>query len=136
MIKIIIKKNGTTGWVELPLHKSKLNSIRPEQFLNENEMVSFALHEVKLIHPQLWRELKECTKESLFAENLNRNKVSLIRWINDSFGLLLHQNRHSNGVRVMRNMWGKIHKHITPLTPPEKTSEPTHVSFSRELELD
>ncbi len=134
MIKIIIKKNGTTGWVELPLRTDILNSIRPEQFLNEKEMVNFAIHEIELNHSRIWREIKACTSDDLCAEKLNTNLIALVRWINDSFGLLLIQNKNSNGNTVMMGVWCKIHNHVGKLECPEKEKS-TYKSFSKEMPL-
>lgn len=109
MIKVIIKNNGITGWVELPLKTSALNAIKSEQFLNKQEMIKFASHELQLNHKRAWRYICECSETEIYGEKLNDNIDFITRWVCDSFGLLLQQNNNGNAKNIMRRIWYKVH---------------------------
>ncbi len=119
MINIIIKKNNINGWVELPLLAGALNSIRPDQFLNTNEMVSFTIKDLGMTDKRMLRFLEECPEEELTKDKANPLLQDLIRWINDSYGLLLSQNKNTTADEVCHGIWKKLHytKHRTSPVP-------------------
>jgi len=114
VIKVVIKNNGMTGWVEMPLTSKTLKSIRPEQFLNKQEMIKFALHDLELNYKRAYSYLKNCAESIIYNEKLDPNLKFITRWIDDSFGLLLTQNPYDDSKSIMRHMWYKIHSKSVP----------------------
>ncbi len=107
MIKIIIRKNNIIGWVVLPLTTGALNTIQSDQFLNKREMVKFSIHELELTEKPTFRFLQTCPEAFLYNDKSPQIR-KLIRWINDSFGLLLPQNKNSDAIEVCHGIWYKI----------------------------
>lgn len=103
----------------MPLNAGALMAIKSEQFLNKTEMVNFTIQEIKLNEKRMFRFMQECSEAELTSVKPNPLIVDLIRWINDSYGLLLSHNKNAKAIDVCQGIWKKLHytKHRTSPVP-------------------